>query len=155
MTTIAFAGGILAADTLCSAAGVRVINHKIHRCGDYVFAGCGALAELEHIRQWLRDGAKPPCCTEKLSDGGSWGIAVHEDSGTAFRLLGEKPVLDTIWDPFWTDGSGRDFALSYLTLVSGGTAVGAVSFAAKLDMSTGVPVDTYDLKTKEIKHGIC
>jgi hypothetical protein len=140
MTTIAWDGKILAADKLADASNLRRTMSKIRDCGKYVYAGCGAIQDLELISDWLRQGA-PADKRPSLDEGGGAGIAVEKETGVAYHVLGKHVCLHLYVDIHQADGSGRDFAISAMAF--GKNAIEAVEFASRFDIGTGHGVDSW------------
>lgn len=142
MTTIAFDGHRMAADTLTADRfGLKLAAHKIYRGPDYLVGGSGAIGSVVRwwngvgmywgIEQVVRHGypewsetADNPCLL-LAGHGGIW-----EHSQGAFLPVSR---------PYHAIGSGRDFALAAMRL--GRTAQQAVILAQEFDVNTGGDVD--------------
>lgn len=133
MTTVAFDGKTLAADTMAISGGLKRRTQKIFRLGDgRLFGGSGLYEEVLLVRDWLNDGGVKP----KLEDFS--GLVIS--NGKAF-LLGQLLVLMPLDDKYAV-GSGRDFAIAAMQL--GKTAKESVEFAAQFDAWTGYEVETLE-----------
>ena len=144
MTTIAWDGITLAADTrsVCECTPIRV--SKLFRIGHLVYAGVGNLAECHVIAAWLAAGA-PPSDRPRCEDDGRCGLLLDLRTGEASRLIGKAQVIQIpILEPFEAMGSGSQFALAAMAL--GKTAVEAVKFAMRFDVFTGGPVESVRVK---------
>jgi hypothetical protein len=139
MTTIAWDGQTLAADTLACASGLRRVAHKLFRCRRYIFGMTGLQADGHIIAQWLRDGAslRDPA---PISEDGINGLVIDLDDGRVYVVEGKRATLVPVHEPVFAVGSGRDFAIAAMTF--GKTAQEAVEFSARFDVYTGGEVDT-------------
>lgn len=138
MTTIAWDGVTLAADTQVTNNNVRGLYHKIHALpsGDVV-AGCGLTAEVLEGVDWLiagEEGEPPELCESTL-------IRLNAD-GRCWIYIGKMKKIPAQSVDAW--GSGGDFALAALTL--GKTAKEAVIFASDFCVYTNNKVDTVTFK---------
>lgn len=150
MTTIAFDAVTLAADTMGDWGGLPVTEHKIARCGEYVYAGCGSTVTMVAVRQWLAAGCPGGHLESPLfEEGGSWGVAIHEPTGEVYCPMGRVIYLTRLWDIPTADGGGRDFAISAMAFGKG--AADAVRFAMRFQVGSGGGVDTYDVETKTLR----
>lgn len=147
MTTIAWDGKTLAADRQATSGnGTKRSVCKIHRCGKYLYAGSGELAETLFVAEWIRRGAKTserPCFD---SDGPPRGIAILLSSKKAFCVEGTRQYLTPILDPFTACGSGLEYALAAMSL--GFSAEIGVRTAHKFDAFTGDAVDVVKVRAK-------
>lgn len=143
MTTIAWDGEVLAADRQCTSNGVRVVTRKILNCGDYWYAGAGAVPDIAIVSLWLAEGA-PADDLPELSEANVFGIAVRKRSARAFVIEGKFPCLRRIYGKH-AEGSGREFAISALALGHG--SVDAVRFACKFDVYSGMGIDSVSAKS--------
>lgn len=151
MTSIAFDGEYIAADSLCTCDGVVVNDNynKIHTFKEEIkFKGekilCIVLSgELSHIAglvDLIREGQT------KFEDGEYTACIVTENS--CYRVEDEgRWYEDTA--KYWALGSGMDFALS--AMVMGKSAKEAVKHACKLDAYSGGKIRV--LKVRDRKKG--
>jgi hypothetical protein len=139
MTTIAWDGKTLAADTLVTANGMAFGKaKKIHKLKDgRYFALCGSFSVEPAVIEWLNGGEKP----QILDVEGVGGIVV-EKNGRAFEF-GRAYRLFPACVP-WAGGSGEQIAMT--AMKCGKTAVEAVKVACKLDIHTREPVDYIRIK---------
>jgi hypothetical protein len=151
MTTVAWDGKLLAADTMGSWGGMRTVVHKIERCGLYIYAGCGNWFEIIRIQHWLHR-IETPFADFELEEGGSSGLVIAEGSNLVYRVEGKRPTLIPVSDLKIADGGGRDFAIAAMAM--GQSASEAIQFAMRFDIGTGGLVDIYDSETKEIRYGV-
>lgn len=113
---------------------MRYVTTKAHRLKDgSLFASCGALQDNAQVLRWLNGDAEKPTL-EKDDDFD--GILVKLD-GSAW-LLNRKLHEIRIESPYFSTGSGRDFAL--LAMRMGKSAREAVEIAAELDIWTGMGI---------------
>lgn len=155
MTSIAFDGEYIAADSLCSCNGVVVDDNynKIHTFKEEIkFKGekilCIVLSgELNHITglvDLIREGQT------KFDDGEYIAYIVTENA--CYRVEDEgRWYKDTA--KRWALGSGKEFALS--AMVMGKSAKEAVKHACKLDVYSGGKIRVLkvrDKKKKQIKN---
>jgi hypothetical protein len=146
MTTIAWDGRTLAADKQLTASGVRYETTKAHRLKDgSLFASCGSLENNAAALLWLNGDGEKPVFNSADSDDSFDGILVTPD-GIAW-LLNKKLHKVRIESPYFSTGSGRDFALLAMRL--GKTAREAVEMAAELDIWTGMGVTELTLKVPD------
>ncbi len=141
MTTIAWDGRTLAADTRATNNGYPSSHSKIYALPDgRHYAGCGSAGDVIRIVEWLQTGGKN-ADSPTFEDGGSWGIVVGP--GELWSVQGKRPTLIPIRDAFLADGSGRDFAIAAMAF--GKTAREAVEFAMRFDVFTGGAVDVVEI----------
>mgnify|MGYP001612490594 CR=1 FL=1 len=134
MTTICWDGRTLCADRQLTTSGVRFETTKAHRLKDgSLFASCGALENNVAVRQWLNGGDDKPAIDK---DDDFDGVLIKPD-GTAW-MLNKKLHLIAIESPYFSTGSGRDFAL--LAMKLGKTAREAVELACELDIWSGMGI---------------
>ncbi|MGH8759594.1 MAG: hypothetical protein ACREVW_08805 [Burkholderiales bacterium] len=137
MTTIAYDGRTLAADTQ-SQTSVLLKMHKLHRLPDgSIFAGSGSAQEVLAVLAWLRGGDKPG----HLND--FEGLIVTPQ-GT--ERLGERLMRVPSLEPFYAIGSGAHFALA--AMACGKSAVQAVRISARFDPYTGGRVESMRIAAK-------
>lgn len=132
MTTIAWDGKTLAADSQTQAGGLRNRYVKAHRTSNgYLFASAGEMQANELVRLWIERGmpedGKPSVSQEFTA------ILICPDG--AVRTLEDKLVQMPVFDRFHAIGSGRDYAIAAMHL--GKDAVGAIEVAAVFDIYTG------------------
>jgi len=143
MTTIAFDGRTLAADTLTTDNwGLKGYTCKILLGNNFVAGGSGSLSQ---ILKWF-DNAK------NTSDIIEYGYPDYEkdENGPSFLLVTNGQLYTHIEGlflpnarPYHAVGSGRDYALA--AMYCGKTAEEAVHIAMKFDNGTGGSVDTWSL----------
>jgi hypothetical protein len=133
MTTIAFANGVLAADSLTSFGEIRGgINTKIAKRGSILAAAAGTTALCQAFMDWFRAGMNGDPPAMKLDDFTAWGVLFYADDGIA-------SLNEAGWErcrtPLWTNGSGGEIALG--AMGAGKSPEEAVRIAARFDKSTG------------------
>lgn len=134
MTTIAWDGTTLAADTLALSDCLKRRTSKLRVTDRFIYGMAGYESEGIVIARWLADGAdvtKPPA----VDDDGAKGIIIDRKSGRAFIPSGKSCAFLPVHEPFFAVGSGRDFAIAAMAL--GKSAEEAVNLAAFYDASTG------------------
>jgi hypothetical protein len=143
MTTIAFNGRYLAADTMAHRNGVpsNAESRKIDICEGFAYGAAGEwCTTLGALIAWHRAGAHP----DAIPQHGKGGLIIVELSTRRFWVVGrEMPYLDEERAPF-TLGSGGDIALG--ALHAGVTAMEAVRIAARCDIHTNDTIDFIDLE---------
>lgn len=140
MTTIAWDGRTLCADRQLTASGVRYETTKAHRLPDgSLFASCGSLENNAAVRHYLCGGEKPIIDKDEDFD----GVLIKPD-GSAW-MLNKRLQPIPIESPYFSTGSGRDFAL--LAMRMGKSAREAVEIAAELDIWTGMGVTELRLES--------
>ncbi|MCR2797936.1 hypothetical protein [Enterobacter kobei] len=135
MTTIAFDGTHIAADTLISDNGcVYGYTSKIHQVKGGVLATSGGLVDITLAIDWFNAG-RPAEAKPTLE---SFYAIFIPDVGQP-QEYGERLVPLFVVIP-WAGGSGRDFALSAMKL--GKNCREAVEFAASIDLCTGGDIES-------------
>lgn len=131
MTTCAWDGKSLAADSRGTSAGCPFINTKAYRLKDgRLYAGSGDAQDCTAVRLWLESGGEKPTVKDFVAmvigaDGSIWR---YEDKLVPFQIN----------QPFHAIGSGRDYALAAMHM--GKTAREAVELACVYDVYTGPPI---------------
>ncbi len=145
MTTIAFDGTTMAADTLCvDNWGFPTAAHKIMRGTDYLVGGSGPLGTIK--RWWNGVGEYWPAA--KVIE---HGYPEHLDRDWPHIMLATK---NGIWQlsqnafievthQHFAIGSGRDYAIAAMHL--GKSAEEAVRLAMQYDTGTGGDIDVEEL----------
>lgn len=134
ITTIAYDGKTLAADTQGNASFI-LKGHKLHRLANgSLFGAAGSLQETLAVLGWLNGGEKP-------TDLENFEGLIIEASGAS--VLGERLIRVPSLEPFYAIGSGSHFALA--AMACGCTAVEAVRIAARFDPYTGGRVESMKL----------
>lgn len=145
MTTIAFDGRYLAADTLTNRDGNRserplcklVVHEGVaYATGGHWWAIHNALVSWHQAGHPIADYPNPRGLDGAL-------LAVHADNRQAAVFTHEAPYPDQESFPVAL-GSGGDLALG--AMAAGVTAMEAVEIAARFDLKTGCPIDFVDLE---------
>lgn len=132
MTTIAWDGHTLAADTLICDGDVKRYGDKIWRDGPVLIGVSGDLAYGLALRWWYNHhGADPDKFPVPLE--GQVGRMLVVIDKQAFLYENAYPMA--IQDKYATIGSGRAVAAAVMEL--GHDAVSAVRMAVKLDIHSG------------------
>jgi hypothetical protein len=140
MTTLAWDGLTLAADRQSTEGGLRRTITKIRRAPNGALIGAsGDTVMCEVLRRWYEQGADAEKYPDK--DGKATllvitrgSICVHDGQAIPVRFEMERYAM----------GSGRDYAETAMYL--GKTAREAVEIASLFDSSTGMGIDTLELK---------
>lgn len=139
MTTVAWDGKTLAADSRCTSSGLAYNVTKVWRLSDgRLFGATGTMSYASAVKDWLNgEGPKPE--------------GVKEFTGIRIRWGADSPVIELCDENLcfyaiepelkqFALGSGRDYALAAMAL--GKSAAEAVELAARFDVYTGLPVVT-------------
>lgn len=138
MSTIAWDGHTLAADTRCTSSGLPYRVNKCCRLSDgSLFAGAGTMSAYEAVRAWLNNEAERP--SSSLKD--FTGLLIDKDA--RIWLMDETVNRYEIFTPFHAIGSGRDFAIAAMVL--GKSALEAVELASRFDIWTAGPITELSL----------
>lgn len=139
MTTIAWDGKTLAADTQATSNGLRD-NHavKAWRHGRILIACCGLAALAQRFRSWVLDGMDGESPYDGAEDGN--GLVITADHVLCYGTSGVWPVSQ----PFYTLGTGYQLAMGALAM--GASAEEAVRVAAQFDTMTGGAVTVLSLQ---------
>lgn len=144
MTTVAFDGRYLAADTMGHRSGVpsNTLTPKIAVRDGFAYAINGSWMPMINVLiEWHRAGAKFNEFPEIKTGGGM--MIVELAMRRVWLVSGEVPAPDEEAAPI-TAGSGGDIALG--ALHAGKTAMEAVQIAAKCDIHTNDVIDFVDLE---------
>lgn len=140
MTTIAWDGKTLAADTRNTSGGMPWVGIKAYRLSDgRLFAGSGSTEDSEAAMHWLENGDNKPTVKDFS--------AILIENGECFRLE-DKLVKIPVHAPFHACGSGRDYAMAAMHM--GKSAREAVEFACLYDVYTGMPVTELHVETATV-----
>lgn len=128
MTTIAWDGHILAADTLaCGRSFDRKVDKIFHIMPGVYFAGCGDLEDCIAAAEWLKDQSKSK---PDLEDSFAGILIEHEN---AYRLEA-KLMKSPIKEKHHSVGSGASHAIVAMYLGLG--AIDSVKIASLFDANT-------------------
>lgn len=143
MTTVAYDGSSIAADTIATAqCGLKRTVHKLYKGRRYVYGGTGELPDVQRIANWIMAGAKPEDAPENKSDTG--GLVVERRTGKAWIVCGEPAIMLPLSEPQFAVGNGRDFALA--AMACGKTAKQAVEIAIRFNVFSGGEVDVIKIR---------
>lgn len=145
MTTIAFCGRYLAADTMGIRSGNRSehVGCKIDARDGYAFATGGYWGHYrEQLIAWAMCGNGEAC----PGAGVEGAMLMITPQRELFVFTHEVPFPDPEAAPFAL-GTGGDIALG--AMGAGKTAMEAVQIAARWDIMTGGPIDFIDLERPE------
>lgn len=139
MTTVAFDGKTLAADTMVTVGGSATYGAiKIGRAVDGSLIGqCGNMAHAQAFLEWYNGERKmlPSTCD-------NYTALIIKPDGEVRVYEGNEGMYYIERSPYVAIGSGQDFAQSAMEL--GFNAVRAVELAIKMDINTGGKVDTLE-----------
>jgi 20S proteasome alpha/beta subunit len=138
MTTIAWDGKTLAADSRATSSGMPYKAIKIFRLDDgAIFAGSGDYGQVCVVKDWVECsiGKSRPVADDFA------GLYVAAN-GEAYRLESSLIMLP-LHEQFHAIGSGRDFAMA--AMHCGRSAREAVEIAAIYDVFTGGDVMSFDV----------
>jgi 20S proteasome alpha/beta subunit len=139
MTTIAWDGHTLAADTRCSSGGMVFRVSKIRRCPDgRLIGGSGESGAVEAFMTWLQTGN--PDGRPEFQDRDDDNVHVLEVrlDGTVWWHGRFAPFR--VCQEFIAIGSGQHFAMAAMAMGAG--AKRAVEIACRFDAGSGEPVET-------------
>lgn len=131
MTTIAFDGTVLAADTQASLFKDPIRKIYLLDSGA-VFGASGNVEDLYAALAWLREGGGKPKLQNNFH-----GILIRHRKAV---LLEEGLIEMPFSGPFVAIGSGREFAMG--ALYCGASASAAIHCAHSYDPSTGSGIET-------------
>lgn len=133
MTTIAWDGKILAADSLATCGTLRSKVVKIVRSASgFLCAGAGEFSAVVPWLRWVEGGLVPDDRPGEL--GSKATVIIVDPRGRAHTLEG-APVRVPVLDKFWALGTGAELAMGAMAM--GADAAQAVRIAAKFDVHTG------------------
>lgn len=136
MTTCAWDGKTLAADTRGTVGGFPFTKTKAYRLKDgRLYAGSGDAEDCAAVRIWLETGGEKPKVENFV------GMVIGAD-GSIWRYE-DKLVPFQINQPFHAIGSGRDYAIAAMHM--GKSAIEAVELACLYDVYTGAPITELSL----------
>jgi ATP-dependent protease HslVU (ClpYQ) peptidase subunit len=140
MTTIAYRGGVLAADSQINSCDARMGSLcKVRQFSNGALLGvAGGLMTIVQLFELVeeREGYLDPGLCRDMR--GISGLYVEPD-GTVWSLEGgPKGGMAQMDGRVFAEGSGAGYALA--AMKAGASAVRAVEIAAEIDMRTGGPV---------------
>jgi hypothetical protein len=148
MTTVAFDGNKIAADTMAVDFGNRVQYpvYKLRHQGRYIFAGSGAMPTFEAFIEWFEAGCpkEMPHVPEDTSYHGHLLVFDLEGGENFCFAPWPKQFYPHTFSAPYAVGSGMDFALA--AMACGKDAEEAVKIASLFDPNTGGPVQVIDLQ---------
>jgi hypothetical protein len=146
MTTVAFDGRYLAADTMAHRNGVpsNLLQPKIDMCEGFAYGLSGGwIAAFGDLIAWHRNGARVNEFPEPLKTLKGGVMIVELATARAWVVTSECPWMDEEAAPF-SNGSGGDFAVGAIDC--GRTAMEAVQVASRRDVHTNDTIDFIDLE---------
>lgn len=149
MTTCAFDGKTLAADSLSIISGLRWSHKKLHCISPFWLAGSGETHQIRHVIDWVT--AHTQAAWLDPDQFPAWSM-YHHDHCTPTALLVDSKTRrlwrlncdrwQVVTQPFYAIGSGADFAMG--AMAAGKCAKEAVAIAAKLDAWSGGEIDAVE-----------
>lgn len=152
MTTITYKAGILAADTRASDEnGLIFKSKKIEKLSNGTTVGCAGDGDSREVLSLLSKSSlgkmptKAKLISTKTTFYGIWcfpagevfRVEIYEDKEKWIAEI--LPILDTQV----AVGSGAHYALG--AMLAGKSAIEAVKIACKLDINSGLPVESVNL----------
>ena len=144
MTVIAYRDGVLAADKLSEANGLRGTVTKIFRVGDAMVGICGAMTMALECVDWLRGGANPKHIPDFQRTDECQNLMVIQDKKIWIYERGAIPLL--IEDEYCAIGCGSDIAMA--AMWCGKDAIEAVQCAIALNTGCGQGIDFLQAEAK-------
>lgn len=133
MTTVAWDGKTLAADSQMTSGAIRSRAVKIVRSPNgFLAAGAGEWNSIVPWLRWVEGGMIPEEQPDSLH--AKSHVIIIDPKGKAFTFEGSTTRLPLL-DKFWALGSGTELALGAMAM--GADARTAVKVAAKFDVYTG------------------
>lgn len=133
MTTVAWDGKTLAADSQATMGSLRCTVVKIARSRTgFLAAGAGEINSIVPWLRWVERGLKPDEQPDSLHDKSH--VIIVDPKGRAYTFEGSTTRLP-LRAKFWALGSGMELALGAMAM--GADARTAVKVAAKFDVYTG------------------
>lgn len=149
MTTIAYRGGVLAADSRAYSGGAAPIGAKvkIHRLPDGTLFGVSSnnVGADTLLRRWVEGGCQPAESGDLKPD--SFSVLLIRPDGAVFYANDNLDLSGPLSAPFFAIGSGKEAALG--AMVMGADARRAVEVACELDMWSGGPVTVLEWEPPE------
>ena len=112
---------------------------KLRRHDDWIVGGCGGTAKLREIHEWIDNGMDPLTLPAFQRDPAT-SVEMMLASKAGLYYLDDSHALIHIEQPFFSCGSGRDFAMAAMHM--GATAQEAVEIACIYSSACGMGVDT-------------
>jgi len=138
VSTIAWDGHTLAADSQCTIGAMPCQTIKIRKLADgRLYGHTGNAEDGAAVFHWLETGGEKP----EVKDFAALLVGIN---GQLSRLE-DKLVAFPVNSPFHAAGSGRDYAIAAMHL--GKTAREAVELACLYDIYTGGPITEITLGT--------
>jgi hypothetical protein len=148
MTTIAWDGRTVAADSQVAAGGVVVGSaQKLRHVGDTVYSLTGSGCLFDPMIKWAEAGLTPEAKPVAEGDAAETTLLIFR-GGRAWMV---KPVLPYLEELFAPDAWGAGAEIAIGALDHGASAEQAVQIAIKRSIHTGGAVQTIDLQNIEAK----
>lgn len=146
MTTIAFDGKTVAADTLACRGCQKILQpaEKLRVHKGAIYGVFGGYETFEAWIAWEQAGCDPYKLPIEGSDTKS-GLLKFRDEGCVSFHAGAPYAFPIVGPNAW--GSGSEYALAALAM--GAAAFAAVAIAKQFDPYTGGDIVVYDVKTLE------
>ena len=145
MTTVAWRGGYMAADSLLvRGGGIKGTATKIHRVGDYVIGTAGTLMDCVAFVRWWQDRDRPLDFRAFRNDGSDapdLHALVAGPDGVEVWTEHLQPV--PVETEFYAIGSGAMAAMAAMYM--GASAAEAVRIASLVDQYTGGEIQVLEV----------
>lgn len=148
MTTVAWRGNEMAADSQGQRHGMRTTAQKIHRVGDHVIGVSGTLCDCLAFVRWFEDRSEPLDFKMYRNDGSDApdvSAIVASPEGPEYWTEHCQPT--PILDEFAAVGSGAAAALAAMHM--GASAAEAVRIASLVDPGTGGEIQVMPITQKD------
>ena len=144
MTTIAYDGKTLAGDKQTTYGNTPVVCTKLQRIKwkgkEAILGSSGAVIDCDIVIDWIIKGEKgKPEITQDEFD-----LSILLVNSEGVHYMTEFPKWHHMGKVKWAIGSGSNYALG--AMEAGKTAKEAIEIASRLDVHTGLGVDTMTLK---------
>jgi hypothetical protein len=144
MTTIAWDGKTLAADTQATSSGMPYKAIKLFALADgSLFAGSGDYGQILAVKDWLEGGS---VLADRPKADDFAGLLVTP-TGEAFKLE-DALMRIPLFQPFFAIGSGRDFAMA--AMHCGRRAREAIEIATLFDVFTGGEIVAFEVNRSRV-----
>lgn len=142
MTTVAWDGKTLSADKKANTGGLAFTVTKIYKVNGCLIGVSGDLDRAMEMVEWFRKGSEPEKFPVFGRSNDDWcGLLAIKPDKTIWKYE-RTPYPFLIENKYFAIGSGRDFAMA--TMECGGTSKKAIEVASKLDIGTGIGIDSLE-----------
>lgn len=144
MTTIAWDGNELAADTLCAAPDGNFRCSKLWKVGKYLIGCAGNMDSAELLVRWFVHGALKDDFPEVQMDKSLCSTMLVIANPDEIWRYDQGYIPSRIKEKFYAIGTGSHCALTAMYL--GKTAKEAVQVAHRFDCFTGIEVEAISFR---------